>query len=411
MWLVSEVKAGGMNNANTAYVLSVGFTDTVPYVEDKNYADDYTIHYMAVMSENELADTEKMKAYIEENYPVLDNTTEVVAIVSGGNVVKTGAAGSGENSQMRLVVVPVEGVEPAIIKDKKLVARLVSKEDGAVIWMDTIVVNAEVRTDGNWNVEVNWTDTVPYVKGKNYASDHTIAYVITEGTVDTENAKAYIGENYPLTEETVAVENVTLDQSELVLKLGDTTMASVTLTATVAPENAADKTVTWTSSDANVATVADGVVTGVAAGTATITAITNNGKAATCAVMVVNDAIEVICEGDVSKTGVNTSFEGNPMRMIVAAVEGVEPTTLIGKKIVARLVNKEEGTVIWMDTMVVNAAVRDANNWNVEVGWTDTVPYEKRETYTKGHTIVYAVTDNSTKTEMVQKYIQENYSN
>ena len=72
MWLVSEVKAGGMNNANTAYVLSVGFTDTVPYVEDKNYADDYTIHYMAVMSENELADTEKMKAYIEENYPVLD---------------------------------------------------------------------------------------------------------------------------------------------------------------------------------------------------------------------------------------------------------------------------------------------------------------------------------------------------
>ena len=296
-----------------------------------------------------------------------------------------------------------------LVKDKKLVARLVSKEDGAVIWMDTIVVNAEVRTDGNWNVEVNWTDTVPYVKGKNYASDHTIAYVITEGTVDTENAKAYIGENYPLTEETVAVESVTLDQSELVLKLGDTTMASVTLTATVAPENAADKTVTWTSSDANVATVADGVVTGVAAGTATITAITNNGKAATCAVRVVNDAIEVICEGDVSKTGVNTSFEGNPMRMIVAAVEGVEPTTLIGKKIVARLVNKEEGTVIWMDTMVVNAAVRDANNWNVEVGWTDTVPYVKGKNYASDHTIAYVITEGTVDIENVKAYIGENY--
>ena len=66
------------------------------------------------------------------------------------------------------------------------------------------------------------------------------------------------------------------------------------MTPTVAPDNATDKTVTWTSSDPNVATVdANGVVTAVSAGTATITATATNGttettddQIATCAVTV-----------------------------------------------------------------------------------------------------------------------------
>ena len=60
-----------------------------------------------------------------------------------------------------------------------------------------------------------------------------------------------------------------------------------TLTATLTPENANHNTaITWTSSNESVATVADGVVTAVAAGTATITATTANGVSATCEVTV-----------------------------------------------------------------------------------------------------------------------------
>lgn len=62
------------------------------------------------------------------------------------------------------------------------------------------------------------------------------------------------------------------------------------LTATVTPDTAADKSVTWTTSAPAVATVSKGVVTGVAAGTATITASTVNGLTATCTVTVTGGA-------------------------------------------------------------------------------------------------------------------------
>ena len=80
---------------------------------------------------------------------------------------------------------------------------------------------------------------------------------------------------------TVAVEKITLDKTTAELTVGDTT----TLKATVTPDNATDKTVTWTSSDESVATVKDGVVTAVKAGTATITAKAGD-KTATCTVTV-----------------------------------------------------------------------------------------------------------------------------
>ena len=63
---------------------------------------------------------------------------------------------------------------------------------------------------------------------------------------------------------------------------------TVALTATVTPSNATDKTVTYSSSAEATATVdGNGVVTGIAAGEATITVTTNDGnKTDTCAVTV-----------------------------------------------------------------------------------------------------------------------------
>lgn len=80
----------------------------------------------------------------------------------------------------------------------------------------------------------------------------------------------------------VAVSSVTLNTTTLSLTEGDT----ITLTATVGPENATDKTVTWSSSDPNVATVdQSGKVTAAVAGTAVITAVAGE-KSASCTVTI-----------------------------------------------------------------------------------------------------------------------------
>lgn len=81
--------------------------------------------------------------------------------------------------------------------------------------------------------------------------------------------------------QTVAVESVALNKTELTFKVGE----NETLTATVTPYDATNKSVTWTSSNTQVVTVDAGKVTAVSAGTATITA-TASGKSATCAVTV-----------------------------------------------------------------------------------------------------------------------------
>ena len=119
----------------------------------------------------------------------------------------------------------------------------------------------------------------------------------------------------------VNVTGVTLAQTEGVLTVGET----LTLTATIAPINATDKSVTWTSSDASVATVdANGVVTARGLGTATITATATNGTAdtsddltTTCAVTVATPITAASADGTV---GVFTDANGQSRLGIVVTL-------------------------------------------------------------------------------------------
>lgn len=109
------------------------------------------------------------------------------------------------------------------------------------------------------------------------------------------NFKAYAANNVPAanppaivykydsTKSQIDVDGVSLDASEKTIKVGE----SFDLTATVSPEDATDNSVSWTSSDEEIATVTDGHVEALAVGETTITVTTTDGEfTATCKVTV-----------------------------------------------------------------------------------------------------------------------------
>lgn len=124
--------------------------------------------------------------------------------------------------------------------------------------------------------------TIPVVAAEEPSTTEGTLHKVRTATIAAQS-KALSDVKFTAVVETPVVEvaGITLDQTAATLTEGET----LTLKATVSPDDATDKTVTWTTSDASVATVADGVVTAVAAGTATITAKAGE-HSATCVVTV-----------------------------------------------------------------------------------------------------------------------------
>lgn len=141
----------------------------------------------------------------------------------------------------------------------------------------------------NTQATVDGAQAIPGATGASYTPDTevlgtTYYYVaITGGSKSLNSSIAAVA----VTENTGApVQGVTLDKTEAALYT-NIAPRSVTLTATVSPNYAANKALTWSSSDERVATVENGVVTAVGNGTAVITVRTvDGGKTATCTVTV-----------------------------------------------------------------------------------------------------------------------------
>ena len=120
----------------------------------------------------------------------------------------------------------------------------------------------------------------------------------------------------------VLVESVKLDKTELTVTLGDD---PVKLVATVNPDNADSKTVVWTTSDEEVATVDDkGEVTFVGGGTATITATATNGTTDSA------DDKTAECEVTVNKKAGSMSYPKTSETVGVSKDDFVNPITIEG---------------------------------------------------------------------------------
>ena len=200
-----------------------------------------------------------------------------VVTVSGGKVTAVGAgtatitAKAGDKTATCAVTV----------SEKKVVVTgmTLSQSSLALKQGDTATLAATVNPSNATDKTVTWSSSNPSVAtvsgGRVTAvAEGTATITARAGSVEATCLVTVSGK-------TISVTDVFLNQTSLSIKVGDST----TLYASVNPSNATDKTVTWSSSNPSVATVSEGRVTAIAAGTATITAAAG-GKTASCVVTV-----------------------------------------------------------------------------------------------------------------------------
>ena len=170
------------------------------------------------------------------------------------------------------ITVKSQGVESIIIADT-LIATVGNSES----------VEVSIYPENASNQEVIWEVT----EGADVVSvENGLVTGLKEGTATikvTSSDNSEVSATCTVTVINQAVESVSLNVSETTVSVGKTE----TLVATINPENASNKNVSWSSNNKSVATVENGVVTGVAEGTATITVTTEDGEhTATCTVTV-----------------------------------------------------------------------------------------------------------------------------
>ena len=201
---------------------------------------------------------------------------EKVKGVGAGTATLTMTAANAGNAKL-------EATCEVTVTDKAIAATAVTLGDTAIeLEVDGTKTLIAKLTPADSTDRIAWTSSDPTVATVDAAGKVT-ALKVGEATITAkanENASATC--KVTVTAKTVAVTSVTLDKETAEVAEGET----VQLTATVKPDDATDKTVTWSSSDETVATVDNtGKVTAVKAGEAVITAKAGT-KSAECTVTV-----------------------------------------------------------------------------------------------------------------------------
>lgn len=195
---------------------------------------------------------------------IVDSYGKVTA-VAGGNAIISAKAGDQQATCDVTVTVPVESVT--------LDKTTVSLEEG-----DSITLSATVAPEDATDKSIIWSSSADDIAAVNQSGQ---VRAISKGKAII---TAKVGEQSATCEIKVypPVESVTLNQSSIKLDKGQ----SITLVATVKPDDVLDKTVTWNSSQPSIASVdQNGVVTAISGGESVITA-SSGGKTAMCEVSV-----------------------------------------------------------------------------------------------------------------------------
>lgn len=195
----------------------------------------------------------------DESVATVDETGSVTAVAAGEATI-TATVKDTELSAACTVMVKVTANELTV--PDVLEIKLNDTDSG--------VLNAVYTPDDATNVSVRYVsddEAIATVDEAGKVTAHTPSECDITSTLLQDGAEIAVKTTH--VNAFYAVESITLDKTEGILNVGNT----VTITATVAPEEATNPAVTWSSSDESVATVDEtGKVTAVAVGNATITA-------------------------------------------------------------------------------------------------------------------------------------------
>lgn len=234
--------------------------------------------------------TDKRVVWINSNPSVLNlNVGQAVVVNAGkvtGKALKTGTATitvkTADNKYSKSVTIKVITASSSTPSNVKVTGISVSPTSKTIKVGETLSLTSTVKPEDASNKTVSWT-----------SSNTSIAKVDSSGTVTgvkkgtatitvktedggyTATSKITVQEGTVDPASPISVSKITLSPTTITIKPKQT----YSLKATVLPSDAANKSIKWTSSNKTVATVnSSGVIVGLSAGTATITATTVDGN-------------------------------------------------------------------------------------------------------------------------------------
>lgn len=244
----------------------------------------YKFQFNAVITPTSATNKEVAWASSDENVAVISETGLVTAVAGGSCYITATTVSGGFTAKCLLTV----------LQDASGVALDYSTRN--MYLGQTTTLNATVLPETATNRKVAWSSSNSAVvtvtaTGKLTALSKGTAIITvrTESGGYTATCAVTVGKKIPVT-------GMTLETNAMRIKKGD----SVPLIATITPDNASEKGITWTSSDKSIATVSSsGVVKAVSTGEVIIKAVTKDGSfQQQCKVVVVQPVTSISLSSD-----------------------------------------------------------------------------------------------------------------
>ena len=252
----------------------------------------------------------------DKNVVNVDTTGKITALNEGVAVITVTAVGDGKQALCIVNVTKDEAEQDIAIESITVVP-----EELALTVGETETLTATVKPENATNKTISWSSSNKDVAVVD-SNGKVIAVSAGMAVVKAVSADGKVTGECQVTvtkipEQTVEITGIHLNTESFEMSVGN----DAVLTATVEPADAENKTVLWSTSNASVATVEEGKVTAVGAGTAIITATTSDGKfKAECTIDVREKTSEVVAVTDIAVTPAEVTLKEAEKKQLTAKI-------------------------------------------------------------------------------------------